>query len=171
MTSLFQPCGPDCLKEKKLAALKSAMEANPSDVQAKTDYYTLLNGPTWLADHKESMAKHAVEPVLTEYRQKFEALTAQLNSQSQFADLAKSLSSDGGMPYLQKDYEAEKTKADILDRQWKLSGKSETEVDLLGILLYFLVAVLGIAAAFLAYSKYRNYTSPPPSILGGNRLK
>lgn len=171
MTSTFPPCGPDCLKEKKLAALKTAMDANPSDVQAKTDYYTLLNGPDWLADHKESMAKHTIEPVLTNYRQQFESLTAQLNSQSQFADLAKSLKSDGGIPYLKKDYEAEKSKADMLDRQWKLAGTPYTDIDLLGIILYVLIAVLGIAALFLAYSKYRKYTSPPPSIVGGNRLK
>jgi hypothetical protein len=171
MTSLFRPCGPDCLKEKKLKALKDAMDANPSDKQAQTDYYTLLNGPEWLSDHKESMAKHTVEPVLSSYRQQFESLTAQLNSQSQFASLAKSLASDGGMPYLKKDYEAEKSKADTLDRQWKLSAKPETEIDLLGIILYIFVAVLGIAACFLAYSKYRKYTSPPPSIVGGNRLK
>ena len=171
MTSLFQPCGPDCLKEKKLEALKAAMDANPSDVQAETDYYTLLNGPDWLSDRKESMAKHTIEPVLTSYRQQFEALNSQLNSQSQFADLAKSLKSDGGMPYLKKDYEAEKSKADVLDRQWKLAGTPESEIDLLGMILYFLAAILAIAASFLAYSKYRKYTSPPPSIVGGNRLK
>jgi hypothetical protein len=171
MTSLFPGCGPDCLKEKKLAALKAAMDANPADKQATIDYYTLLNGPDWLADHKESMAKHTIEPLLSGYRQQFDTLTAQLNSQSQFADLAKSLASDGGMPYLKKDYEAEKSKADTLDRQWKLSGTPETEIDVLGIFLYIIVAVLGAAALFLAYSKYRKYTSPPPSIIGGNRLK
>jgi hypothetical protein len=147
------------------------MDANPSDKQAQIDYYTVLNGPDWLSDHKESMAKHTIEPVLSGYRQQFEILTAQLNSQSQFSDLAKSLASDGGMPYLKKDYEAEKSKADTLERQWKLAGKPETEIDILGIILYVLVAVLVIAAMFLVYSKYRKYTSPPPSIMGGNRLK
>jgi len=171
MTSLFPDCGPDCLKEKKLAALKYSMDANPSDVQAKSDYYALLNGPGWLADHKESMAKHTIEPLLSQYRDTYESLTTQLNSQSQFADLAKSLKSDGNMPFLQKDYEAEKTKADIMERQWHLSGVPTTEVDLLGIILYLLIAVLGIATLFLAYSKYRKYMSPPPSIIGGNRLK
>jgi len=171
MTSLFPDCGPDCLKDKKLKSLKAAMDANPSDKQAQIDYYTVLNGPDWLADHKESMAKHTIEPVLSGYRQQFEVLTAQLNSQSQFSDLAKSLASDGGMPYLKKDYEAEKSKADTLERQWKLAGATPTEIDLLGIILYFLVLVLVIAVAFLAYSKYRKYTSPPPSIVGGNRLK
>ena len=171
MTSLFPDCGPDCLKEKKLKALKDAMAANPSDKQAEIDYYTLLNGPDWLSDHKESMAKHNVEPILSTYRDQFETLTAQLNSQRRFADLAKSLKSDGGIPFLQKDYEAEKSKADIMDRQWKLAGAPPTEIDIFGIILYILVAALAIAAAFLAYSKYRKYTSPPPSIVGGNRLK
>ena len=171
MTSTFPGCGPDCLKERKLKALKAAMDAAPGNVQAKTDYYTALNGPDWLADHKESMAKHKIEPVLSKYRDQFDALNTQLQSQSQFADIAKSLKSDGGLPYLQKDYEAEKSKADVLNRQWLLTGKTQPNIDILGIILYIVVAVLGVGALYLAYAKYRKYTSPPPSILGGNRLK
>ena len=171
MTSVFPTCGPDCLKERKLKALKTAMEANPSDTQARTDYYTLLNGPGWLADHKESMAKHEIEPKLSKYRDQYDELTTQLNAQSQYTDLAKALKSDGGMPYLKKDYEAEKSKADVLNHQWKLAGSPQTEIDLWGIFLYFIVAILGVALLYLGYAKYRKYTAPPPSILGGNRLK
>jgi hypothetical protein len=171
MTSTFPGCGPDCLKERKLKALKDAMDAAPGNVEAKIAYYTELNGPDWLADHKESMAKHDVEPVLSKYRDQFDSLNTQLQSQSQFADIAKSLKSDGGLPYLQKDYEAEKAKADVINRQWSLTGKKQPEVDFLGVILYIIVGALGIAVLFLVYSKYRKYTSPPPSILGGNRLK
>ena len=171
MTSVFPTCGPDCLKERKLKALKTAMDADPSNVQTRTDYYTVLNGPDWLADHKKSMAKHEIEPVLTKYRTQFDQLNEQLNSQSQYTDLAKALKSDGGMPYLMKDYEAEKSKADVLNHQWKLTGKTQTEIDLWGIFLYFIIAVLGVALLYLGYAKYRKYTAPPPTILGGNRLK
>jgi len=171
MTSTFPPCGPDCLKEKKLKALKAAMDAAPGNVQAKTDYYTALHGADWLADHKQSMGKHSIEPVLSKYRDVFDGLTTQLKSQSQFADIAKSLKSDGGLPYLTKDYEAEKSKADVLNRHWQLAGTTTPDIDFLGIFLYFLIAALGVAALYLAYAKYRKYTAPPPSILGGNRLK
>lgn len=172
MTSLFPACGPDCLKEKKLKALKAAMDANPKNKQAKIDYYVALNGPEWLTAKKESVAREHVEPVLTGFRSKYDGLNTQLQSQSQFADIAQSLKSDGGLPYLEKDYEEEKSKADVLNRLWQLSGKPNTQVtDFFGLFLNILIILLGIGAAWIAYSKYKKYTSPPPSILGGNRLR
>lgn len=172
MTSLFPGCGPDCLKEKKLKALKAAMDANPKNKQAKIDYYTALNGPEWLSSRKQGLAKKHVEPVLTGYRSQFDGLNTQLRSQSQFADIAQSLKSDGGLPYLEKDYEAEKSKADVLNRLWQLSGKPNTHVtDFFGLFLNILILLLGIGAAWIVYSKYKKYTSPPPSFIGGNRLR
>ena len=172
MTSLFPGCGPDCLKEKKLKALKAAMDSDPGNKQAKIDYYTALNGPEWLQDKKDKEAKSHVEPVLTGYRDKYDGLNAQLKSQSQFSGLAESLKSDGGMPYLEKDYEEEKSKADVLNRLWELSGKPNTHVtDFFGLLLNILILVLGIGVVWLGYTKYKKHTSPPPSFLGGNRLR
>ena len=167
MTSVFPTCGPDCLKDKKLAALKTAMDSDPSNAQAQTDYYTALYGPEWLQDHKEQLAKKSVAPVMTAYREKYDALKDQLKSQKVFSGVAKSLHTD---KYLVKDYQAEKSKADVMNRMWVLAGTPETEIDLVGILLYVLIAFLGLAVIGLAIVKYRKYTAPP-SILGGNRLR
>jgi hypothetical protein len=172
MTSLFPGCGPDCLKEKKLKALKAAMDADPKNKQAKTDYYTALNGPEWLQSKKDKAAKRHVEPVLTGYRSQYDGLNAQLQSQSQFSDLAQSLKSDGGMPYLEKDYEEEKSKADVLNRLWILSGKPNTHVtDFFGLFLNILIFVLGAVVVWVGYMKYKKHTAPPPSFIGGNRLR
>jgi len=171
MTSLFPGCGPDCLKEKKLKALKAAMDADPKNKQAKIDYYTALNGPEWLRGKKDKEAKLHVEPILTKYRDNYDALNSQLQSQSQFSDLARSLKSDGGLPYLEKDYEEEKSKADVMNRLWELSGKpSSAGIDIFQILLFILIGVLGIGVLWIGYIKYKKYTAPP-SILGGNRLR
>ena len=172
MTSLFPACGPDCLKEKKLKDLKAAMDANPKNKQAKTDYYVALNGPEWLQDKKDKEAKRHVEPLLTAYRSQYDGLNSQIQSQSQFSDLAASLKSDGGMPYLEKDYEEEKSKADVINRLWELSGKPNAQVtDFFRLLLNILILVLGIVVVWLGYTKYKKLTSPPPSFIGGNRLR
>jgi hypothetical protein len=170
MTSTFPVCGPDCLKEKQLTDLKAAMDADPGNKQAQTDYYTALNGQGWLHDQKETTAKTEVEPVLTAYRNQYDALTAQLKTQAQYSSLASALKSDGGTPFLVKDYDAEKSKADVLNRLWILAGHPVTGLDLEGIILYILIALLGVTVVGLAFVKYRKYTSPP-TILGGNRLR
>jgi hypothetical protein len=167
MTSVFPTCGPECLKDKKLKALKTAMDSDPSNSQAQTNYYTELYGPGWLQDHKEELAKNSVAPIMTSYREKYDALQSQLKSQKRFSGLAKSLETD---KYLVKDYQSEKSKADVMNRMWVLAGTPETEIDLVGILLYVLIAVLALAVIGLGIVKYRKYTAPP-SILGGNRLR
>ena len=172
MTSLFPPCGPDCLKERELAQLKSTMDSRPNDRQAAVAYYTALYGQDWLAEQKSTMAKTAVEPVLVQYRTRYDTLKQQLQDQSQFADIATAVRSDGGITYLQKDYEEEKSKADVLDRLWVLNNPTarSTNVEAFGILLYLLIAFLVIMVVAMAYIKYRKYASAP-SFLGGNRLR
>lgn len=170
MTSLFPPCGPDCLKTRQLSALKAAVDANPNDPQALINYNNALYGPQWLEDRKQEIAKTNVEPILTQYRNSYEVLQGQLNSQGKFADLATAIRSDGGAKFLEEDYQKEKAKADVLDRLWVLNAPTGPDVDQFGILLYLLIAFLVVMVVALAYVKYRKYTSPP-SFLGGNRLR
>lgn len=158
MTSTFPPCGPDCLKEKELKALKDAMDANPNNAQAKTDYYTKLYGQDWLREQKEKTAKAEVDPLLTSYTSKYDDLTTQLKSQGQFSGLAKAVSSDGGITYLAQDYEAEKSKADVLNRLWILNGKTTfLDLDILRTLMYVLIGILSLYILILAFQKYRKY--------------
>jgi hypothetical protein len=158
MTSVFPPCGPDCLKEKELKALKDAMDANPNNPQAKTDYYTKLYGQDWLRDQKEKTATAEVDPVLTSYTSKYEDLTTQLKAQGQFSGLAKAVSTDGGITYLAKDYESEKSKADVLNRLWVLNGKTVfQDLDIVSFLLYVVIAILALYILVLIFQKYRKY--------------
>ena len=158
MTSTFPPCGPDCLKEKELKALKAAMDASPNNQQAKTDYYTKLYGPEWLREQKEKVAKADVDPVLTSYTSKYEDLTTQLKSQEQLSGLAKAVSSDGGIAYLAEDYDMEKSKADVLNRLWILNGNSVfADLDVVRSLLYLVIGILSLYILILAIQKYRKY--------------
>jgi hypothetical protein len=174
MTSVYPPCGPDCLNEKELKALKVAMDANPNNAQAKTDYYTKLYGPEWLREQKEKTAKTDVDPVLSSYSTKFENLSTQLKSQSQFSGLAKAVSSDGGILNLAKDYESEKSKADVLNRLWILNGKSTfQDIDIVSFLLYVVIGILSLYILILAVAKYRKYRygyGTPYNFMPVNRL-
>jgi hypothetical protein len=158
MTSTFPPCGPDCLKEKELKALKAAMDASPNNPQAKTDYYTKLYGQDWLREQKEKTAKSEVDPVLTSYTSKYENLNAQLKSQGQFSGLAKAVASDGGIALLAEDYDAEKSKADVLNRLWILNGNPAfADLDIVRSLLYLVIGILSVYILILAVQKYRKY--------------
>jgi hypothetical protein len=176
MTSTFPPCGPDCLKEKELKALKAAMDASPNNPQAKTDYYTKLYGQEWLREQKEKVAKAEVDPVLTSYSSKYEDLTTQLKSQGQFSGLAKAVSSDGGIAYLAEDYETEKSKADVLNRLWILNSKNVfLDLDIVRTLLYVVIGILSVYILILAVQKYRKYRygyryGMPANFMPVNRL-
>jgi hypothetical protein len=176
MTSTFPPCGPDCLKEKELKALKAAMDASPNNQQAKTDYYTKLYGQDWLREQKEKTATKEVDPVLTSYTSKYEDLTTQLKSQGQFSGLAKAVASDGGIGYLAEDYETEKSKADVLNRLWILNGKPTfLDLDIVRTLLYVVIGILSVYILILGFQKYRKYRygyryGMPTTFMPVNRL-
>ena len=174
MTSRFPSCGADCAKQKKLDALKKAMDtARPENAQkAKTDYYTELYGQEWLQGERERIAKEKVEPVLRKYRAEYDQLVLQGNAQSQFSDLAMAIKSDGGTPLLLQDYQAEKTKADTLNRMAVLSNPWEGTKpgqDWYGYFLYAMIVLILLAIVFILYKKYSK-TTPALStpISGGN---
>ena len=62
------PCDLQCQKEKQLVLLKQNLDAanKQSDPEgyekARIAYFTLLNGPGWLAQEKQRIAKQEVEP-------------------------------------------------------------------------------------------------------------
>ena len=173
MTSLFPGCGPDCSRDKQIALLKTAMDnATPEHAkQARTDYYTAVYGQDWLQKEKEKVAKDQVEPTLTSYRDQYDEYSNQVKSQSQFSSLASAIKSDGGTPYLVKDYEALKSKADVNNRLSILSGPSITQVPWLEIFLYLFIGISALGVAILLYRKYQKYTASQSVFSGGNRLR
>jgi len=178
MTSLFQSCGPDCARQKHLDELKAVMDrATPETAaKARTDYYTALNGQGWLAKEKEKIAKSDIEPVLRQYRDQYDAIDGSLKSQSQVSSLARAIKSDGGLPLLLQDYNAEKTKADVLNRSSYLSSGvvGDSSSNWVNSLLTGVIALCILAILVLIYFKFvRPKSTPtlpdmlPASISGG----
>lgn len=170
------PCDPECQKQNQLTVLKQKLdsidpEANPSDYeQARIAYFTLLNGPGWLAQEKQRIAKEDVEPVLSNFRQQFNALKGEQQSQGIFQNLASALKSQAGADeqsnaFLKKQLMAEKDKAATSDRLVQLGGPQEPS-QWLSWLIDVLITLLGL---FVLYKLYRvvvsRFTSTTPAVL------
>lgn len=170
------PCDPECQKQKQLTVLKQKLdsidpEADPSGYeQARIAYFTLLNGPGWLAQEKQRIAKEDVEPVLSSFRQQFNALKGEQQSQGIFQNLANALKAQEGADeqsnaFLKKQLMAEKDKAATSDRLVQLGGPQEPS-QWLSWLMDVVITLLGL---FVLYKVYRvvvsRFASTPATVL------
>jgi hypothetical protein len=167
------PCDLACEKQKKLALLKTALET-ASDTQdtdpagyekARIAYYTLLNGQGWLQTEKQRIGTQDVQPVLKDYTERYNALKGEKQSQSMFTKLSSALMAQenadtSDTSFLKKQLNAEKDKADVLDRLNTLSGGSQQIYssstwysNYMSIVIDVIIAILAIGVLYLGYTK------------------
>jgi hypothetical protein len=155
--------------------LKQALDSTDPDSdpegyeKARIAYYTLLNGPGWLAQEKQTIAKNDVEPVIKSYRQRHSALKGEQQSQSIFTNLANALEAQEGADkqsnqFLQKQLTAEKDKAHVADRINQLGGNvSIVTTSYLSWIVDIVLAILGIYVAYKLYTRFfGKITMSPP---------
>lgn len=162
------PCGPDCLRQRKLDALKLAMdtaEKSGNTVaynEARTNYYTLLKGQGWLVAEKQDIAKKEIEPVIGKYVQAYHELTDKEKSQHQFKNLAAAVKShEEDNTLLKKQVEKVHDKAEVAKRSVELQSTSNFS-SYLPWILDGIIALLGIV---IVYMLYRRFTYVPPTVL------
>lgn len=164
------PCGPDCLRQRKLDALKLAMDMaeknkdqNPVAYnEARTNYYTLLKGQGWLVAEKQGIAQSEVEPILSKYAMAYKSLENKGKSQSQFAHLASAVKShEEDNTLLTKEVQKVHDKTDVLKRTAELSQTTNIG-SYLPWILDGLIAILGLVLVFMLW---RWYTYVPPTVL------
>jgi hypothetical protein len=168
MASVAPPCGPDCLRQRKLDALKLAMDTaeknkdqNPvAYSEARINYYTLLKGQGWLVAEKQKVAQEEIEPVLGRYSSAYKALETKDKSQYQFKNLAaavKSHEEDNNL--LTKEVQKVQDKTNVIKRNVELSSTqvSSNTTPYLGWILDGIIAVLGLV---IVYMLYRWFTKP-----------
>ena len=164
------PCGPDCLRQRKLDALKLAMDMaeknkdeNPTAYsEARTNYYTLLKGQGWLVAEKQKVAQEEIEPVLGKYSSAYKILENKNKSQYHFkhlADAVKSHEEDNSL--LSKEVQKVHDKTDVLKRTTELSPTTNIG-SYLSWILDGLIALLGLV---IVYMLYRRFTYVPPTII------
>uniref|UniRef100_A0A6C0JZD1 Uncharacterized protein n=1 Tax=viral metagenome TaxID=1070528 RepID=A0A6C0JZD1_9ZZZZ len=173
------PCDLECQKQKDLALLKKALDdsdpvKDPAGYQkARVAYMTLLNGAGWLSTEKNDIAQKDVQPILKEYRTKYESLKEEQSIFTKFANSLKKQEAgeEESNRFLNKQLEHEKDQAQILNRlnQFGASSFSWQPYIQWGIDILITIALLYVA--YLAYTKFFvSYTStiPPEEVTNGN---
>lgn len=166
------PCDLECQKQKKLVTLKQDFDAKDPEKdpegyeKARIAYYTLLNGPGWLAQEKHRIAKEEVEPVTASYQQQYDALNGEKQTQSIFTTLERGLKAqlgadEGDSSFLEKQLQTEKDKAQTLDRMVDLGG-SPTSYAWVSWVIDIIITLLAIFVAYKAYSRFFASTSVNP---------
>ena len=173
------PCDLECQKQKKLASLKQAFDsADPEQdpvgyEKARVAYYTLLNGPGWLAQEKNKIASQEVEPVLKTYQQQYDSLKGEQQSQSIFKNLADGLKSqqvadESSNAYLTKHLTSEKDKAETADRLNQLNAGTPYSPPQLSAYLSWaidiVIALLGIFVAYKVYTRFVGQIAMSPVV-------
>jgi hypothetical protein len=166
------PCDLQCQKQKQLKTLKQALDAvNPEEdpagyEKARIAYFTVLNGPGWLANEKHKIASQDVEPVLTTYKQQYDTLKGEQQAQSVFSNLATALTSqkEGDQEtnsFLTKQLASEKDKAATSDRLNQLGGQSSSY---LSWAIDILIVILGLFVGYKVYSRFFGQITVSPDV-------
>lgn len=173
------PCDLTCQKQNQLTLLKQNMDAidpeqNPEGYeQARIAYFTLLNGPGWLAQEKNTIASQEVEPVLKSYQDQYNALKGEQQSQTIFTNLATALKSqesgdEESNRFLKKQLSAEKTKAEVSDRLNQLNAGTPytppQTSQYISWAIDILIAILGIFVVYKAYTRFVGKVSVSPNV-------
>lgn len=166
------PCGPDCLRQRKLDALKLAMDTaeknkaqNPvAYSEARTNYYTLLKGQGWLVAEKQKVAQEEIEPILGRYASAYKVLEAKDKSQYHFKNLASAVKShEEDNALLSKEVQKVHDKTNVLKREAEMSTAPTTNIgSYLPWILDGVIALLGLA---IVYMIYRRFTYVPPTVM------
>jgi len=165
------PCDLDCQKQKDLALLKSVLDTatdnqdqDPEGYEkARIAYYTLLNGQGWLNTEKQRIATQEVQPVVSSYNTRYNALKGEKQAQSVFVSLADNLkaqenSDKENNAFLKKELTSEKDKADVLSRLNELtSGTPYTMASpshYISIFVDLIIVFMIVAVVYLGYTKF-----------------
>ena len=155
------PCDLECEKKKKLVLLKSAFDsADPKTDpegynKARIAYYTLLKGQGWLQQEKQRIAKEELEPILTSYKQQYDAYKGEQQTQSVFSNLASMLDSqsktdeaDGS--FLNKKIMMEKDKVATFDRLNQMNTPTSS-TNYISWAIDILITLMGIFVLYKGY--------------------
>jgi hypothetical protein len=163
------PCDMECQKQKKLVTLKQAMDAidpeqDPAGYEkARIAYYTTLNGPGWLAQQKQRIAKEEVEPVVSSYQQQYNALKGEQQMQSVFKNMADGLKAqeaadEATNSFLKKQKMIQTDTISTINRNLQLNAPSSSVSGWLSWLIDIVIVILALFVAYKGYTKY--FTSP-----------
>ena len=141
---------------------------------ARTRYYTLLNGDTWLEQEKTRIATAEADPIVARYRSAIENSDAQRTSQQQTMEVMRNvkdkvLSMKDDFQYsvqtFGKQINALKNEINIESKQRKQT-EHEAKSWIETLINYILIALLVVLVGVLAVKVYRKQSAPAASTNG-----
>jgi hypothetical protein len=175
-------CDSACQRQKKLDGLKTALESksltkdtDPMGYQqARIAYFTELEGQDWLENEKDRIRKDEIEPVMARYRSQYDGLKEDTKSQGVFVNLMNALKNDEQsnteeIRYLNKRFQAENDKAQVLNRLNELSPQQTQVVQKKSNLPTIIDVILAIIGIFIVYRIYKRFFSYTATV-GGKRV-
>jgi hypothetical protein len=180
-------CDAPCQRQKLLTGLKATLDQKEQTQsqdpegyeQARIAYYTALNGDGWLAQEKQRIAQDEISPKITGYTNQYNELKNKQSTQQVFVNLMDALEAEQAgdqqdLGYLKKQVQAEKDRADVLNRLAVLGGGSTTTSSYMPIILDVVLAILGLGIVYMLYTKFsiiKGYFgfSQPAMNIGGKR--
>jgi hypothetical protein len=174
-----------CQRQKQLDGLKTALDtatttkdSDPEGYEkARIAYYTLLEGNTWLATEKDSIAKQYIEPVLSQYSTQYNELKNRKKEQDIFVNLAATLKNqekgdEEELAFLNKETGKEKVDTEVINRLTQLANSPTYQFDWVIYLLYGIIGFLGLYVIYLLITKIIKFIYPPqPSMFGGKKIE
>jgi len=145
---------------------ENGRSADPAGYQrARTNYYTLLFGDTWINDERQRVRAAVVEPAAQRYTAQIMGLQSQLDSQNKYSDIVRNtsesvLSAKNNFQYVVNKFsdqldkihvETEKKRKEAKDRD--LSFLSTID----DILNWVIIILLLIAVGAVGYRIYLRY--------------
>ena len=166
-------CDSKCRKEKQLQGLTTALEntektkdSNPQAyAQARTNFYTLKEGPGWVTKEKQKVASQQVDPVIQKYQEKYNLLKQQLDSQRGPENSEpQEVGDEAETRFIMKQLGLERDEASVAQRLVELRADSTTSPiatpSWLPWILNISILVLGVLIVyfFISRKKYEYIT-------------
>lgn len=161
---------------KDLQAKENVRDQSPEAYQkARTDYYTLLKGQSWVEEEKNRIAASETEPKANEYKTTNDAITQRINQQQQTYDIIKGvkdkmLSMKDDFQYTTTTFnkQIEELKSQINIERQKYSEEKQVAFSWMNSVLNVLIIIIAIYAIITvirklyssqqsAYTSYSSY--------------
>lgn len=144
-------------------------DINPAGYQqARTRYYTLLNGDTWINTERQRIGAAIVEPAVQNYRIQAQNLLTRLQSQDQYSDIVRNtsesvLKAKDNFKYVVDKFNEQLEMINVETQRKKRESQQSDLVNLeyiSSILNWTIVVLLVVLAGAVLYRVYKRYSGP-----------
>jgi len=157
------------LEEARTSLLNAedGRDINPAGYQqARTRYYTLLNGDTWLETERRRISAAIVEPAAQNYRTQAQALLTRLQSQDQYSDIVRNtsesvLKAKDNFKYVIDKFneQLEMINVETQRKRREAEERDMTSLEWISSLLnWTIVVLLVVLVGFILYRVYTRYS-------------